>query len=286
MAAFIPPRKPRNSGKPKLSLNVGNDATTAARAFEHSGDTTIMPEHSLGVMSESERMSELQNAIKTRRPSNEEGELMRKPNLQRSPVRCNSDELSLSGLSIDDPSAVTLEGNLEFLGHLGDGASGVVSKVRIISTGQIIARKVISTSPNPAIHRQLMRELDINQTCRSPFIVDFYGVFFDPAEASVVMCMEFCDGGSMDAVYKQVRRRNGRIGEKILLKVAECVLAGLAYLHSNRIIHRDVKPSNILVTRNGQIKLCDFGVSGELINSVAGTFTGTSYYMAVCIAIH
>ena len=90
----------------------------------------------------------------------------------------------------------------------------------------------------------------------------------------------------MDAVYKQVRRRNGRIGEKILLKVAECVLAGLAYLHSNRIIHRDVKPSNILVTRNGQIKLCDFGVSGELINSVAGTFTGTSYYMAVCIAFY
>lgn len=43
----------------------------------------------------------------------------------------------------------------------------------------------------------------------------------------------------------------------------------------------DIKPSNILVTRKGEIKLCDFGVSGELINSIAKTFTGTKYYMAV-----
>jgi len=51
-------------------------------------------------------------------------------------------------------------------------------------------------------------------------------------------------------------------------------------LHDRKIIHRDIKPSNILVARDGVIKLADFGVSGELVNSFAGTFTGTSYYMA------
>lgn len=56
---------------------------------------------------------------------------------------------------------------------------------------------------------------------------------------------------------------------------------GLIYLHSQKVIHRDIKPSNILMTKKGQIKLCDLGVSGELINSMAETFTGTQYYMAV-----
>ena len=63
------------------------------------------------------------------------------------------------------------------------------------------------------------------------------------------------------------------------------ILQGLAYLHSRKTIHRDIKPPNILLTREGVVKLADFGVSGELINSVAGTFTGTSLYMAVSVLL-
>lgn len=59
------------------------------------------------------------------------------------------------------------------------------------------------------------------------------------------------------------------------------MLKGLDYLHERKIIHRDIKPSNIVLTRQGVVKLCDFGVSGELVESMAGTFTGTSFYMAV-----
>lgn len=67
----------------------------------------------------------------------------------------------------------------------------------------------------------------------------------------------------------------------MLGKIAEAVLGGLKYLYmAHRIMHRDIKPSNVLVNSAGQIKLCDFGVSSELENSVADTFVGTGTYMA------
>lgn len=140
--------------------------------------------------------------------------------------------------------------------------------------------QTVAASPNPALHRQILRELSFNRTCHSPYIVRYYGAFLSPESLSIEICMEPCEGGSLDTIYKKIKARNGRTGEKILGKVAECVLKGLDYLHDRRIIHRDIKPSNILFTRSGQIKLCDFGVSGELVNSLAGTFTGTSFYMA------
>ena len=93
--------------------------------------------------------------------------------------------------------------------------------------------------------------------------------------------MEFCEGGSLDSIYREVKKLGGRTGEKVLGKVAEGVLNGLTYLHSKKIIHRDIKPSNILLCRDGKVKLCDFGVSGEFgTKGDANTFIGTSYYMA------
>jgi len=89
--------------------------------------------------------------------------------------------------------------------------------------------------------------------------------------------MEAMDKGSLDGIYK----RNGPIPIEVIGKIAWAVLKGLTYLYDvHRIIHRDIKPSNILCNSAGEIKVCDFGVSGELINSVADTFVGTSTYMS------
>jgi len=79
----------------------------------------------------------------------------------------------------------------------------------------------------------------------------------------------------------RVSRVFGPVRVDVLGKIAEATLGGLTYLYSkHHIMHRDIKPSNILVNSRGSIKLCDFGVSGELINSIADTFVGTSTYMA------
>ena len=82
---------------------------------------------------------------------------------------------------------------------------------------------------------------------------------------------------SLDSISKNF----GPVRVDVLGKIAEAVLAGLTYLYkAHRIMHRDIKPSNILLNSRGQIKLCDFGVSSELENSVADTFVGTGTYMA------
>jgi len=89
--------------------------------------------------------------------------------------------------------------------------------------------------------------------------------------------MEAMDKGSLDGVYKRI----GAIDIDVVAKISLAVLEGLTYLYEvHHIIHRDIKPSNILVNSQGHIKICDFGVSGELINSIADTFVGTSTYMS------
>ena len=70
------------------------------------------------------------------------------------------------------------------------------------------------------------------------------------------------------------------IPEAILGQIVVSIVKGLQYLWTQKIMHRDLKPSNILVNTQGRVKLCDFGVSVQLIDSIARTFVGTSAYMA------
>lgn len=143
------------------------------------------------------------------------------------------------------------------------------------------ASQVITTNPDPDVKKQIVRELGFNKECASDQICRYYGAFVDPSTSTISIAMEFCEGGSLDSIYKEVKRLGGRTGEKVLGKIAEGVLNGLTYLHTRRIIHRDIKPSNILLCRNGAVKLCDFGVSGDFgTKGEANTFIGTSYYMA------
>lgn len=161
------------------------------------------------------------------------------------------------------------------LNDLGSGNGGVVSKVLHVPTNKVMAKKIVNLETRPAVRKQIMRELHIMHDCDSENIVSYYGGY--ATESSVVMCMEYMDCRSLDRISK----KSGAICEPIIGKITEAVVNGLVYLYNeHRIIHRDVKPSNVLVNSKGQIKLCDFGVSGELINSIADTFVGTSTYMS------
>ncbi|KAJ1796308.1 MAP kinase kinase Wis1 [Coemansia sp. RSA 2399] len=162
---------------------------------------------------------------------------------------------------------------MQVLGVLGRGQYGVVHKVFHRPTKVTMALKEIRLELNQRGLQQIIMELDVLHKARSPYIVDFYGAFF--IESCVYYCMEYMDFGSLDRLYP------AGIPDEVLGKITLSVVRGLKFLKSElNIIHRDVKPTNILVNRKGEVKLCDFGVSGELNQSLANTHVGCQSYMA------
>lgn len=140
-------------------------------------------------------------------------------------------------------------------------------------TGLVMAMKEIRLELDNAKFAAIIMELDILHKCISPFIIDFYGAFFQ--EGAVYICMEHMDGGSIDKLY------GDGIPEGVLRKITLSTVMGLKSLKDeHNIIHRDVKPTNILVNTKGQVKICDFGVSGNLVASIAKTNIGCQSYMA------
>lgn len=160
--------------------------------------------------------------------------------------------------------------DIQYQEQLGQGNGGTVYKAYHLLGKRVLAVKVIPLDITVELQKQIMSELEILYKCDSPYIITFYSAFF--LENRISICTEFMDGGSLD-VYR-------RIPEHVLGRIAVAVVKGLTYLWSLKILHRDVKPSNMLVNTRGQVKLCDFGVSTQLVNSIAKTYVGTNAYMA------
>lgn len=166
---------------------------------------------------------------------------------------------------------------LKVISQLGLGSSGVVNKVQHKSTGDIYALKMIKMDMQENVRKNILQELRILHNAKCEHIVQCFGSFYDGG--IIYSVLEFMDGGSLAHILKTHKK----LGERYLAKIAKHVLVGMIYLHKElHIIHRDVKPSNLLVNQAGQVKIADFGVSGKLANSVAdcASWVGTVTYMS------
>jgi hypothetical protein len=111
------------------------------------------------------------------------------------------------------------DGVLDVVAVLGEGASGAVEAVQDTRTGRRYARKTIVTHEGPL--KQLVRELAFLSSLRHTNVVRFYGAYMSPANTEIKLVMELCEGRSLAAVGEQIRRRKGRVGEKVARVLAE-----------------------------------------------------------------
>ncbi|KAF6111525.1 STE20 like kinase [Phyllostomus discolor] len=164
----------------------------------------------------------------------------------------------------------------EIIGELGDGAFGKVYKAQNKETNVLAAAKVIDTKSEEELE-DYMVEIDILASCDHPNIVKLLDAFY--YENNLWILIEFCAGGAVDAVMLELERP---LTESQIQVVCKQTLEALNYLHDNKIIHRDLKAGNILLTLDGDIKLADFGVSAKNTRTIQrrDSFIGTPYWMA------
>ncbi|XP_062326450.1 serine/threonine-protein kinase 4-like [Osmerus eperlanus] len=162
----------------------------------------------------------------------------------------------------------------DVLEKLGEGSYGSVFKAHYKETGEIVAIKQV---PVESDLQEIIKEISIMQQCNSPHVVRYYGSYFKNSDLWIVM--EFCGAGSVSDI---IRLRNKTLTEDEIAAIFQSTLKGLEYLHFMRKIHRDIKAGNILLNAEGQAKLADFGVAGQLTDTMAkrNTVIGTPFWMA------
>jgi serine/threonine-protein kinase len=174
--------------------------------------------------------------------------------------------------------------------ELGEGGMShvyvgrTIAPTALLPEGYLVVLKVMSAelAGEQTARKRFVKEAQILSQLRHRYITRFYE--FIPRETGAVLVMEFIDGKPVD----QIIAEKGKLAVPDALSIAECLLEALAYAHGRGIIHRDVKPANLIQQKTGALKVTDFGIakikegaeSSQTVLTKAGFLLGTPHYMS------
>ncbi|KIR41972.1 STE/STE20/YSK protein kinase, partial [Cryptococcus deuterogattii 99/473] len=159
--------------------------------------------------------------------------------------------------------------------RIGKGSFGEVYQGYDKRTSLPVAIKIIDLESAEDEIDDIQQEIQILSQLDSEFVTRYHGSFLKGSHLWIIM--EYCSGGSCSDLMKA-----GVFREEYIAILSRELLRGLEYLHEEGKLHRDIKAANVLLTANGEVKLADFGVSGQLTATMTkkNTFVGTPYWMS------
>ncbi|KAH3664277.1 hypothetical protein OGAPHI_004629 [Ogataea philodendri] len=153
---------------------------------------------------------------------------------------------------------------------------GTVYKGVNRDTKELVAIKILNLDTAEEEVKDVQQEIQfLSQLKTVPNVTHYYGSYLNGHKLWIVM--DYCGGGSVRTLL-----RPGPLEEKYISIIVRELLVALQFIHQNGVIHRDIKAANILIEKDGRIKLCDFGVAAQLTATVMKrtTMVGTPYWMA------
>lgn len=163
--------------------------------------------------------------------------------------------------------------NYQEIDIIGHGTSGIIAKVKHLPTGEIRCMKRIDFSKPNFDTKEVMHEIEIIQKLDHPSIIKYYENFRDGKWFCIIM--EFADNDDLETFLKY---QKAPLPEDEILRIGCQILSAVSYIHSRGVVHRDLKPVNILLYKNGLIKIIDFGLSKFASDPLLQSQVGTPFY--------